>query len=173
MLEQPSPTATPHAPQNPGPQQPDAPGFGLSGLQAMIDPLPEPILVTDASGAVRMTNDAADRLFADRPVRTGADLLSRFERARQAEPEAADDVGGDRDEPGPPSNPVSGDEAEAERWTVRSRHRPNTWYELDRVPLAADGDDAVFVLRDVSNRGELERSARRSSRCCRTSFGPR
>jgi K+-sensing histidine kinase KdpD len=40
---------------------------------------------------------------------------------------------------------------------VRPRHLPNTWYALDRVPLAAiDGEGAAFVLRDVSDSGDLQ-----------------
>ena len=41
-----------------------AAGSILGGLGPVIDRLPEAILVTDRSGAVRLANGAADRLFA-------------------------------------------------------------------------------------------------------------
>jgi len=74
----------------------------LGGLGPVIDRLPEAILVTDRSGAVRLANVAADRLFAERPVRSESDLLSRLEAVPSAD-------GGILDR------------------TVRQRVQPNTW----------------------------------------------
>lgn len=129
-----------------------SPDAALAGLRAVIDRLPEAVLVTAADGAVRLTNGAADRLFADRPVRDDADLLSRFE----------DVEGADR-------RPLRGEPSR--RLTVRPRDQPNTWFALDRVPFdglsAADPAvsagvasstepvGSVFVLRDVSNSRDL------------------
>jgi len=123
----------------------------LAGLQAVVDRLPEAVLATDADGAVRLTNVAADRLFAGRPVQDAGDLLSRFEDAGvgQMQPVHQDD---------PPR-----------RLTVRPLHQPNTWYALDRVPFEAaaagpapaggGGTDervgSVWVLRDVTDSADL------------------
>jgi signal transduction histidine kinase len=131
---------------------PSSPGAALAGLRAVIDRLPEAVLVTAADGAVRLTNGAADRLFAGRPVQDDADLLSRFE-----------DVGPAARRPlrGEPSR----------RLTVRPRDQPNTWFALDRVPFdeeapadpsvstgaesSSEPVGSVFVLRDVSNSRDL------------------
>jgi signal transduction histidine kinase len=128
------------------------PSPALAGLRTVIDRLPEAVLVTAADGAVRLTNGAADRLFAERPIRDDVDLLSRFE-----------DVG-------PAARrPVRGEASR--RLTVRPRHQPNTWFALDRVPFDDDpvaepivgpgGDTSsepvgsVFVLRDITNSRDL------------------
>jgi signal transduction histidine kinase len=94
----------------------------LHGLQVVVDRLPEAVLVTRADGAVQLTNAAADRLFADRPVRDASDLLSRFEgtAATSAAPLIR------LDEP-------------PRRLTIRPRHQPNTWYALDQIPFQAAG----------------------------------
>ncbi len=135
-----------------------APGAALAGLRAVIDRLPEAVLVTAADGAVRLTNGAADRLFADRPVRDDADLLSRFEDVEAAS-----------------RRPLRGEPSR--RLTVRPRDQPNTWFALDRVPFdelsptdsadpaspavsagaasSAEPVGSVFVLRDVSNSRDL------------------
>ncbi len=123
-----------------------SPGWMMSGIRAMIEPLPEAILVADASGRIQLTNDAADRLFDGDPVRTATDLLSRLEDGRP---------------PAGASDETAADDA-TDRRMVRPRHLPTTWYALDRVPLAeADGDGAAFVLRDVSDSGDrqVEREA--------------
>ncbi len=120
----------------------------IEGLQPVIDRLPEAVLITDSDGAVRATNAAADRLFAERPVRDDVDLLSRFE-----------DLGAT-------PRRLGGEEA-ARRLTVRPRHQPNTWFALDRVPLQSirpedgqdetdDGTGAVYLLRDVTDTGDLQ-----------------
>ena len=51
----------------------------LTGVRAVIDALPEAIFVTESDGDLRMTNPAADRLFAGRPIVDRSDLLARFE----------------------------------------------------------------------------------------------
>jgi len=119
----------------------------LDGLQPVIDRLPEAILVTDPAGAVRLTNPAADRLFAGEPVHDSRDLLSRFDGTSA--------IGGHRAVRGEPGR----------RLTVRPRHQPNTWYALEHVPLdqiaqpGTTGDDDVvgsaWVLRDVTNTADL------------------
>jgi signal transduction histidine kinase len=111
---------------------PPPPGSILGGLGPVIDRLPEAILVTDRSGAVRLANAAADRLFAEHPVRSEIDLLSRLEPVPSAE-------GGTHDR------------------TVRPRSQPNTWYELDRTRLdEPHGGGSLFVLRDVSFTQDLD-----------------
>jgi K+-sensing histidine kinase KdpD len=122
-----------HARRRGGPAatDPTLPGSILSGLQPVIDRLPEAMLVTDRSGAVRLANGAADRLFAEQPVRTETDLLERFE-----------------DEPSA--------EGRTQR-TVRPRLQPNTRYELDRIRLDDQhGGGELFVLRDVSFAQDLD-----------------
>jgi signal transduction histidine kinase len=111
----------------------------MGGLRPVIDRLPEAILITDQTGVVRLTNGAADRMFAGDPVRTDADLASRLDEAVLVD--------------GPVEQPVK---PPAER-TVRLRHQPNAWYELDRVPLGPDPQaGAAFVLRDVTFSRDLE-----------------
>ncbi len=108
------------------------PGSILGGLGPVIDRLPEAILVTDRSGAVQLANVAADRLFAERPVRSESDLLSRLEAVPSAD-------GGILDR------------------TVRQRVQPNTWYELDRSRLDEQhGGGVLLVLRDVSFSQDLD-----------------
>jgi signal transduction histidine kinase len=108
------------------------PGSILGGLEPVIDRLPEAILVTDRSGAVRLANGAADRLFAERPVRSESDLLSRLEPVPSADGGVLDG-------------------------TVRRRVQPNTWYELDRSRLDEQhGGGVLFVLRDVSFTQDLD-----------------
>jgi signal transduction histidine kinase len=109
----------------------------LDVIRAVVDPLPEAVLVADAEGAIRLANQAADRLFSASPVRTVKDLLSRFEPADSAEA-------------GPLDQPSSS------RAVVRPRNQPNTWFRLDRTALGAADDTAtIFVLRDVSATPDL------------------
>jgi signal transduction histidine kinase len=124
----------------------------LDALQAIVDRLPEAVLVTDASGAIRLTNAAADRTFAGERVRDAADLVARFEGPAGAVAEDLGRADGPR------------------RATVRRRHQPNTWYSLDRVPFdigdSREADDesvrathgpaaSVWVLRDVTHTADL------------------
>jgi len=117
----------------------------LDRLRPVLDRLPEAIFLADPDGAIRLTNSAADRLFADEPIRDSADLLGRFEGTAAV---------GSRSVAGEP----------ARRLTIRPRHQPNTWYSLDRVPFdPASGpenrtDDrvgVVWVLRDVTDTADL------------------
>jgi signal transduction histidine kinase len=119
----------------------------LDGIRAVVEPLAEAVLIADSDGKIRLTNDAADRLFAGDPIASASDLLSRFDGvAAQTS--------------GPDGTPASG-AATAERpgfshGTVRPRHQPNTWFVLDRTALGTGADRAtVFVLRDVTASAEL------------------
>ena len=114
------------------PAAPDAvPGAdgGLAVIRSVITGLPEPILLTDDHDRVRLTNPAADQLFAGRPVGDRADLLSRFE-------------------PGGP-------DAEAAS-PVRLRQEPGRLFSIESYPLGRHdpghgaGTGSVFVLRGVA-----------------------
>ena len=109
----------------------------LDGIRAAVQPLPEAVLVADGTGRIQLTNEAADRMFHEQPVRTADDLLSRFEGT---------DLPNGR-----------GAEAESStRRTVRPRNQPNTWLLLDRTTLGSSSDTAaVFVLRDVTGTPDL------------------
>jgi signal transduction histidine kinase len=126
----------------------------LGRVRAVIDALPEAVFVTESDGDLRLTNPAADRLFADRPVVDRSDLLARFEEI--------------------PANPgqagIAGvpDVAPAHR-TVRPREEPNRLFTLRTIDLDAadaspepggaavlDRDEPLsgrtaFVLRDVTD----------------------
>lgn len=119
----------------------------LRGVRALVDAVPEAVLVMEPDGQVRLTNAAADHLFADRPVRNRTDLLSRFE------PAAVD---------------VTDVDGRGDALILRQRHRPNRWFTLRTVDLgtsgdapAAAGDDTpgdrpmVFVLRDITDSRDL------------------
>lgn len=137
----------------------------LSHVRAVIDALPEAVFVIDDDGGLRLTNPAADHLFAGQPIHDRADLLSRLETIapdRYRRPPGEDPTGAN-DQP-----PVM----------VRSRHRPNRWYTLRTIALdrglAPDSDPApagdaceggderagdgptVFVLRDVTDSRDLQ-----------------
>src|SRR3954452_17708953 len=108
----------------------------LEGIRAVVEPLPEAVLVADDSGAIRLTNDAADRMFRARPVRSTDDLLSRFEDA---------DI-----------QPAQRQDSGPAQLRVRPRNQPNTWFVLDRTTLGTDRDAAsIFILRDVTGTAEL------------------
>ena len=112
----------------PGPPRPSAPPADLGRVRAVIDALPEAVFVVDDDGQLRLTNPAADQLFAGRPVSDRADLLSRFE-AMTPDRQARRDGTPRTDSPRP--------------ITVRSRHRPNRWYALRTIELGADGSGAA------------------------------
>jgi two-component system phosphate regulon sensor histidine kinase PhoR len=139
----------------------------LGRVRAVIDALPEAVIVTESDGDLRLTNPAADRLFANRPIVDRSDLLARFEPI----------------DPGPgPAQPTADRSGDA-TVTVRPRGQPNRWFTLRSVPLdtsaapgdrladlVADGDPeapaapegqqqqpggTVFVLRDVTDSRDL------------------
>ena len=127
----------------------------LHGVRAVIDALPEAVLVMDADGTLRLTNPAADHLFAPQPVRDRADLLSRFEV-----------VDGNVTEQASSDRAVAADTGPT---TVRQRDQPNRWYALRTIKLAAEGDEdpaaaangvaagpTVVVLRDVTDSPDLQ-----------------
>jgi len=132
------------------PAGPDAvPGadVGLAVIRSVITGLPEPILLTDDHDRVRLTNPAADQLFADRPVGDRADLLSRFE------PGGPDQPARDR------ADPIAahgGGPAEAAS-ALRLRQEPGRLFSIETYPLGRHdpghggaGTGSVFVLRDVA-----------------------
>jgi signal transduction histidine kinase len=104
----------------------------LDGIRAVVEPLPEAVLVADAEGTIRLTNEAADRLFGGSPVRTADDLLSRFEPTRALDADAT-------------TQPASA------RAMISPRNQPNTWFRLDRAALGEGAETAtIYVLRDVT-----------------------
>jgi signal transduction histidine kinase len=144
--------------RNPSPA--DASATELGRVRAVIDALPEAVFVTESDGELRLTNPAADRLFAGQPVQDRADLLSRFEEIAPDRRRRRPGVTA----PGDPSRPV----------TVRPRDQPNRWFALRTVALNPDADRAsegaveagtattpepagqtVFVLRDVTDSRDL------------------
>jgi len=113
-------------------------------LRAVIDAMPEAVLVCDPRDRVRIVNPAADRLFAGRPVQDAGDLLSRFE-------------------------PLPGRPAPDEPVVLRPRTVPNRWFELrtfpvERVDPATEPSEKggkIIVLRDVTASRE-DRAERRA-----------
>jgi two-component system phosphate regulon sensor histidine kinase PhoR len=131
----------------------------LGRVRAVIDALPEAVFVTESDGDLRLTNPAADRLFANRPIVDRSDLLARFEEI-DAKPGRAGRIA---------SLP---DDAHG-HLTVRPRDQPNRLFTLRTVDLDAarpglqavqtanpDQDESaagrtVFVLRDVTESRDL------------------
>ncbi|MEA2549787.1 MAG: two-component system, OmpR family, phosphate regulon sensor histidine kinase PhoR [Chloroflexota bacterium] len=135
----------------------------LGRVRAVIDALPEAVIVTEAGGDLRLTNPAADRLFANRPIVDRSDLLARFEPIDPSPGRGARAAGPYGEAP----------------VTVRPRGQPNRWFTLRSVPLDAttsfddpllglhpaepdepdesEGQpgDTVFVLRDVTDSRDL------------------
>jgi signal transduction histidine kinase len=130
---------------------------GWRGVQSVVDAIPEAVLVVSDGGRLELTNAAADRLFAPRPVTDRDDLLARFEPVVVDLPEALPD----RERA----------EARGDAVIVRQRHRPNRWFALRTVPLddpgesgaatavASDDEPATmplaFILRDVTDTNDL------------------
>lgn len=130
----------------------------LGRVRAVIDALPDAVFVTESDGELRLTNPAADRLFAREPIHDRADLLARFEEI------ASSGVG--RPVKAPPDDAPG-------HVTVRPRDQPNRWFTLRTVALDpgrpgpgsegnAEPSDAVpssgqtvFVLRDVTDSRDL------------------
>jgi signal transduction histidine kinase len=152
----------------------------LRQVRAVIDGLPEPILVTDDHDRVCLTNPSADKLFADRPVRDREDLLSRFEPVTLGpanlgpatrEPEAR---GLSARERGTRSTSAATDDPSS-RTAVRLdsdggvahrlRHEPNRWFSIESFPLGRNdpaqspiaGEGSVYVLRDVKDQADIRR----------------
>jgi two-component system sensor histidine kinase VicK len=135
-------------------------GRDLGRIRAVVDAVPEAVLVTERDGRLRLTNPAADRLFLNDPVVDRDDLLSRFE------PVAREEAG---------SLPAAR-EGGREAVIVRQRNRPTRWFALRTVALdGADPEDIVsddarpsatpdaggdasvaFVLRDVTDTRDLQ-----------------
>jgi len=135
----PSPTAAPDA-------GPGGDG-GLAVIRSVITGLPEPILLTDDHDRVRLTNPAADQLFAGRPVGDREDLLSRFEPGGP-ERLAVNPAG--------PTSPHGGTPTAASS-PLRLRQEPGRLFSIESFPLGrhgsghgAPGTGSVFVLRDVA-----------------------
>jgi signal transduction histidine kinase len=112
-------------------------------LRAVLDVMPEAVLVCDPDDRIRIVNPAAERLFKGRPVRDRSDLLQRFE------PLPIDP---------PPDKPV----------TLRPRDVPNRWFELRSVPVSrgpqpsnGEATGRIFILRDVTE-ARLARAERRA-----------
>ena len=108
----------------------------LAELRAVLDAVPEAVLVFDAEGRVRYANPAVDRLFQGRTIADHRDLMSRFE-------------------PLPAGSPTEG------TLLVRPTRTPNRWYELRSVPLGRQGhgQGRILVLRDVT--GDRDAGAER------------
>jgi signal transduction histidine kinase len=128
---------------------------GLAVIRSVITGLPEPILLTDGRDRVRLTNPAADQLFAGRPVGDRDDLLSRFEP-------------GDHDQPAgnPFGSPVRQAGAPPEgSMPLRLRQEPGRWFSIESFPFGrhdpdqpeAPGTGSVFVLRDLAETHDLRR----------------
>jgi signal transduction histidine kinase len=152
-----------------GPCAPEPLTSDLGRVRAVIDALPEAVFVTESDGELRLTNPAADRMFAGQPVVDRDDLLSRFE-----------EIG-----PGRPGGSASVSIRDLRRHvTVRPRDQPNRWFALRTValdpgtsaltselaaravaeslevdgPAPSDADTTgrtVFVLRDVTDSRDL------------------
>ncbi|HET9456715.1 MAG TPA: ATP-binding protein [Candidatus Limnocylindrales bacterium] len=93
---------------------------GRAELRAVIDAMPEAVVVLDGSDSVRLTNQAADRLFLGRPPKDRTELLARFQE-------------------------VPGASAPSESVTLRPRHLPSRWYELRSVAIERPQDAAEGV----------------------------
>jgi two-component system phosphate regulon sensor histidine kinase PhoR len=121
-------------------------------IRAVIQGLPESILLTDADDHVRLTNPSADALFAGRPVRDREDLLARFEPAPD----------GPRDH-GPETGALDGGPLHGTPARLQLRKEPGRWFSIESFPLArhdpahtaASGPASVFVLRDVTESRDL------------------
>ncbi len=155
MLD-PTPSAGPPQHRSTAPSVADDAPHDLGRVRAVIDALPEAVFVMDDDGRLRLTNPAADQLFAGQPIHDRADLLSRFEALPP-----------DRHRRRAGDGPASAGQRPV---TVRSRHRPNRWYALRTIPLdsgpttdpasspTGDSGDGqtVFVLRDVTDSRDLQ-----------------
>jgi two-component system phosphate regulon sensor histidine kinase PhoR len=147
-------------PANESPARTSSPSSAdLGRVRAVIDALPEAVFVTESDGDLRLTNPAADRLFANRPIVDRSDLLARFEEIDA--------------KPGRAGRIASLAEDTQGHLTVRPRDQPNRLFTLRTVDLDAgrpglmavrgadpDQDESaagrtVFVLRDVTESRDL------------------
>jgi two-component system, OmpR family, sensor histidine kinase VicK len=132
----------------------------LRQITSVIEGLPEPIVLTDDADRVVLTNPSADALFAGQPVRDRADLLSRFETAIAARPDADDTSGASASDPTRTMRPTG------ESVTVRLRQAPNRWFSIETFRLRRpdpgsglgqrDAGGRVHVLRDVTDSQDLQ-----------------
>ena len=120
---------------------------GLTDIQSIIELLPEPILLTDEADRIQLTNPSADALFADHPVGSRDDLLSRFEALPDGSNRSPDiDTLGRGPAPRRKDEPV----------VFRLRHEPARRFSIESFPLerhdlmrtAAGGQGSVYVLRE-------------------------
>jgi len=120
---------------------------GLSDIRSIIERLPEPVLLTDEADRIQLTNPSADALFADHPVRSRDDLLSRFEALP------------DRSNRSPDVDTIGRDQAPRyndEPVVFRLRHEPARRFSIESFPLerqdpmrtTAGGQGSVYVLRE-------------------------
>jgi signal transduction histidine kinase len=121
-----------HGASDPAGTAEDGRDLDLGRIRAVVDAVPEAVLVAEPDGELRFTNRAADRLFADQPVVDRDDLLSRFEP-----------VGVDRPEALPA---VDRAEARDEAVIVRQRSRPTRWFALRTVPLESPDEEPVPTM---------------------------
>jgi signal transduction histidine kinase len=135
-MHQPGPTSTTsEAARRLAPRSAASPSESASGslaeLRAVLDAVPEAVLVFDSDGRVRFANPAVDHLFQGRAITDHRDLMSRFE-------------------PLPAGSPTEG------TLLVRPTRMPNRWFELRSVPLgrAGPGVGRILVLRDVTDSQE-------------------
>jgi signal transduction histidine kinase len=131
---------------------------GLTQIRSIIERLPEPILLTDAAEQVQLTNPSADALFAERPVRSRQDLLSRFEALPN---EIGAHVNGHpQAETAPPVDPEVDD-----RVAVRLRHEPARRFSIESFPLdrrdttRSEARGSVYVLREGSPDADVRQEA--------------
>jgi signal transduction histidine kinase len=118
----------------------------LPQIAAVIEALPEPIILTDDADRVVLANPSADALFSDRPVQDRRDLLSRFEIAA-APPQA--DV---RRSEAPPAEELP---ADGRTVTLRLRQEPNRWFSIESFALGREDSNRGDSNRGDSNRDDL------------------
>ena len=111
----------------------------LGRVRAVIDALPEAVFVMESDGELRLTNPAADLLFAGQPIHDRADLLSRFEEIapdrRRRRPSGQPS--------GEPQSPV----------TVRPRDQPNRWFAMRTVELEPERNETFDPRTDPDASG--------------------
>jgi two-component system phosphate regulon sensor histidine kinase PhoR len=139
------------APRSAAADSPAPSDAAFAMIRAVIQGLPESILLTDADDHVRLTNPSADALFAGRPVRDRDDLLARFEPALHSSSQDGSQTGSS--DGGPRHDSPT---------RLQLRNEPGRWFSIESFPLArhdpartAAGTGSVFVLRDVTESRDL------------------